>query len=206
MGNYVFDTDFLFEQLERDSQTQGSERDFGKDIIPAIINNHEVYAFEFSKNAKNDSYWRDVGTLDSYWEANMELVAPVPALNIYDNDWPIWTYQEQLPPAKFVMESEENRGEALNSVVSGGCIVSGSTLIQSVCFSNVRIKSGSSVEQSVILPGVTIGKNVKIKKAIVDRGCVIPDDMVIGHNHDDDRKQGFRVSENGVVLVTKDYL
>ncbi|MBF7072949.1 glucose-1-phosphate adenylyltransferase [Glaciecola sp. MH2013] len=204
MGNYVFDTDFLFEQLERDSQTQGSERDFGKDIIPAIIDNHDVYAFEFSKSSKNASYWRDVGTLDSYWEANMELVAPVPALNIYDKDWPIWTYQEQLPPAKFVMESDDNRGEALNSVVSGGCIVSGSTLIKSVCFSNVRIQSGSAVEQSVLLPGVTIGKNTKIRKAIVDRGTIIPDNFVIGHNHDEDRKRGFRVSENGVVLVTKD--
>ncbi|MDT0581323.1 MULTISPECIES: glucose-1-phosphate adenylyltransferase [Alteromonadaceae] len=203
MGNYVFDTDFLFEQLERDSQTKGSERDFGKDIIPALIDKHDVYAFEFSKSSKNDSYWRDVGTLDSYWEANMELVAPVPALNIYDKEWPIWTYQEQLPPAKFVMESETNRGEALNSVVSGGCIVSGSTLVKTVCFSNVRVKSGSTVDQSVILPGVTIGTDCKIRKAIIDRGCVIPDNTVIGHNHDEDRARGFRVSENGVVLVTK---
>jgi glucose-1-phosphate adenylyltransferase len=203
MGNYVFDTDFLFEQLERDSQTKGSERDFGKDIIPALIDKHDVYAFEFSKSSKNESYWRDVGTLDSYWEANMELVAPVPALNIYDKEWPIWTYQEQLPPAKFVMESETHRGEALNSVVSGGCIVSGSTLAKTVCFSNVRVKSGSNVEESVILPGVTIGTDCKIRKAIIDRGCVIPDNTVIGHNHDEDRARGFRVSDNGVVLVTK---
>ena len=203
MGNYVFDTDFLFEQLERDSQTKGSERDFGKDIIPALIDKHDVYAFEFSKSSKNESYWRDVGTLDSYWEANMELVAPVPALNIYDKEWPIWTYQEQLPPAKFVMESETHRGEALNSVVSGGCIVSGSTLAKTVCFSNVRVKSGSNVEESVILPGVTIGTDCKIRKAIIDRGCVIPDNTVIGHNHDEDRSRGFRVSDNGVVLVTK---
>ncbi|MFT4746867.1 MAG: glucose-1-phosphate adenylyltransferase, partial [Congregibacter sp.] len=203
MGNYVFDTDFLFEQLERDSQQKGSERDFGKDIIPAIIDNHDVYAFEFSKSSKDDSYWRDVGTLDSYWEANMELVTPVPALNIYDKQWPIWTYQEQLPPAKFVMESNENRGEALNSVVSGGCIISGATLVESVCFSNVRVKSGSRVEQTVILPEVTIGAGSRIRKAIIDRGCQIPEGTVIGHNHDDDRARGFRVSENGVVLVTK---
>lgn len=203
MGNYVFDTAFLFEQLERDSQTKGSERDFGKDIIPAIIDNHDVYAFEFSKSSKNDSYWRDVGTLDSYWEANMELVAPVPALNLYDKQWPVWTYQEQLPPAKFVMESAENRGDALNSVVSGGCIISGATLIESICFSNVRVSSGSKVEQTVILPEVTIGANCKIKKAIIDRGCHIPEGTTIGHNHDDDRSRGFRVSENGVVLVTK---
>jgi glucose-1-phosphate adenylyltransferase len=203
MGNYVFDTDFLFQVLEQDSQTTGSERDFGKDIIPAIIDNHDVYAFEFSKSSKNDTYWRDVGTLDSYWEANMELVAPVPALNIYDKEWPIWTYQEQLPPAKFVMENSENRGDALNSVVSGGCIVSGATLSESICFSNVRVNSGSLVEQTVILPEVTIGAGSKIRKAIIDRGCQIPAGTTIGHDHEHDRARGFRVSENGVVLVTK---
>lgn len=206
MGNYVFDTDFLFEVLERDSQTTGSERDFGKDIIPAIIDNHDVYAFEFSKSSKNDSYWRDVGTLDSYWEANMELVAPVPALNIYDKQWPIWTYQEQLPPAKFVKENNENRGDALNSVVSGGCIISGATLTESICFSNVRVNSGSLVEQTVVLPEVTIGAGSKIRKAIIDRGCQIPEGTIIGHDHDDDRARGFRVSENGVVLITKSEL
>jgi glucose-1-phosphate adenylyltransferase len=206
MGNYVFDTDFLFEILEKDSRTTGSERDFGKDIIPSIIDNHDVYAFEFSKSSKNDSYWRDVGTLDSYWEANMELVAPVPALNIYDKEWPIWTYQEQLPPAKFVMENHENRGDALNSVVSGGCIISGATLTESVCFSNVRVNSGSLVQQSVILPAVTIGAGSKIKKAIIDRGCQIPAGTTIGYDHESDRARGFRVSENGVVLVTKEHL
>lgn len=206
MGNYVFDTDFLFEQLKRDSETKGSERDFGKDIIPAIINNHDVYAFEYSKSTKNDSYWRDVGTLDSYWEANMELVAPVPALNIYDKEWPVWTYQEQLPPAKFVWENEEQRGEAFNSVVSGGCIVSGATLRNTICFSNVRIESASLVEETVVLPEVTIGANCRIKKAIIDRGCSIPPGTQVGYNHDEDRKRGFRVSENGVVLVTKDNL
>jgi glucose-1-phosphate adenylyltransferase len=133
----------------------------------------------------------------------MELVTPVPALNIYDKQWPIWTYQEQLPPAKFVMESPEKRGDALNSVVSGGCIISGSTLIQSVCFSNVRVNSGSLVEQTVILPEVTIGANCRIKKAIIDRGCQIPEGATIGHDHDLDRERGFRVSESGVVLITK---
>jgi len=206
MGNYVFDTDFLFEQLERDSQTQGSERDFGKDIIPAIIEHHDVYAFEFSKSSKNDSYWRDVGTLDSYWEANMELVAPVPALNIYDKQWPIWTYQEQLPPAKFVWQNDQRRGEAFNSVVSGGCIVSGATLRNTICFSNVRVESGSVVEEAVVLPEVTIGADCRIKRVIIDRGCTIRAGTQIGYNHDEDRKRGFRVSENGVVLVTKDNL
>ena len=206
MGNYVFDTEFLLEQLERDSKTKGSERDFGKDIIPAIIEENDVYAFDFSKSSKNDSYWRDVGTLDSYWEANMELVAPVPALNIYDKKWPIWTYQEQLPPAKFVWEAEDRRGEAFNSVVSGGCIISGATLRNTICFSNVRIESASLVEEAVVLPEVTIGANCRIKKVIIDRGCNIPAGTQIGYNHSEDEKRGFRVSENGVVLVTKDNL
>ena len=206
MGNYVFDTEFLLEQLERDSQTTGSERDFGKDIIPAIIDNHDVYAFEFSNNSMNENYWRDVGTLDSYWEANMELVAPVPALNIYDKSWPIWTYQEQLPPAKFVWENAHNRGEAFNSVVSGGCIISGSTLRNTICFSNVRISSGALVEESVVLPEVEVGPGCQLRKTIIDRGCHIPAGTVIGHDHDHDRARGFRVSERGVVLVTKSFL
>lgn len=206
MGNYVFDTEFLIEQLEQDSQNPNSDHDFGKDIIPSIINNHKVCAFDFKKSAKNHSYWRDVGTLDSYWEANMELVSPVPELNLYDKRWPIWTYQEQLPPAKFVWEHENSPGEALNSLVSGGCIISGASVKQSICFSNVTVKSASVVSESVLLPEVEVGKNCVIKKAILDRGCIIPDGTIIGEDHDKDIERGFRVSENGVVLVTPEML
>ncbi|GLR70168.1 glucose-1-phosphate adenylyltransferase [Agaribacter marinus] len=206
MGNYVFDTDFLFEHLERDASTSDSAHDFGKDIIPSIIDKHKVLAFDFRKSAKNDAYWRDVGTLDSFWDANMELVAPIPELNLYDKTWPIWTYQEQLPPAKFVWEEEDRRGEALNSVVSGGCIISGATLRRSICFSNVRVKSYSVVEEAVVLPNVEIGRRCRIKKAIIDRGCNIPDDMIIGIDHEKDKARGFRVSSGGVVLVTREML
>jgi glucose-1-phosphate adenylyltransferase len=206
MGNYVFDTEFLFEQLEKDGANPDSDHDFGKDIIPSIIDNYKVFAFDFRKSAKNDAYWRDVGTLDSYWDANMELVAPIPELNLYDKNWPIWTYQEQLPPAKFVWEQEDRRGEALNSVVSGGCIISGATLRRTICFSNVRVKSYSIMEETVALPGGEVGQNCHIRKAILDRGCHIPDNTQIGINHDEDRARGFRVSEGGVVLVTREML
>ncbi|MET1218421.1 MAG: glucose-1-phosphate adenylyltransferase [Glaciecola sp.] len=205
MGNYIFDTEFLFEQLEKDKANSDSQRDFGKDIIPSIINEHKVNAFEFGNGEKNN-YWRDVGTIDSFWQANMELVEPVPALNLYDEEWPIWTYQEQLPPAKFVWDKENRRGEAVNSVVSGGCIISGSKLQRSLCFSNVRVHSYSYIEEAVILPNVDIGRHCTIKKAVIDRGCVIPEGMEIGVNHDEDRARGFRVSSAGVVLVTPDML
>jgi glucose-1-phosphate adenylyltransferase len=206
MGNYVFDTDFLLEQLEKDSKNPDSDHDFGKDIIPNIIDNFKVCAFDFKKSAKNESYWRDVGTLDSFWEANMELVAPIPELSLYDKLWPIWTYQEQLPPAKFVWEEDDRRGEALNSLVSGGCIISGATLRRSVCFSNVKVMSYSQVDDSVILPDVEVGPGCTIKKAIIDRGCIIPKDTQIGVDHGFDKQRGFRVSEGGVVLVTREML
>ena len=205
MGNYIFDTEFLFEQLEKDKENANSQRDFGKDIIPEIIKHQKVNAFEFGNGEKNN-YWRDVGTIDSFWQANMELVEPVPALNLYDAEWPIWTYQEQLPPAKFVWDKDGRRGEAVNSVVSGGCIISGSHLRQSLCFSNVRVHSYSTIEEAVILPNVEIGRHCKIKKVVLDRGCVIPEGMEIGIDHEQDRARGFRVSESGVVLVTPDML
>ncbi|GAA0857280.1 glucose-1-phosphate adenylyltransferase [Aliiglaciecola litoralis] len=206
MGNYVFDTEFLFEQLKRDSETSSSERDFGKDIIPAIIKDHPVYAYAFDESDQREVYWRDVGTLDSFWMANMELVQPVPALNLYDKRWPIWTYQEQLPPAKFVWEEDNRRGSAINSVVSGGCIISGATVRKTVCFSNVRVHSYSEVEESVVLPDVEIKRNCRIRRAIIDRGCIIPEGMVIGHSKQDDEARGFRVTEKGVVLVTREML
>ncbi|BCV57247.1 glucose-1-phosphate adenylyltransferase [Shewanella algae] len=207
MGNYVFNTEFLFEQLKKDAQNADSNRDFGKDIIPAIIEKHRVYAYPFRSAFPNEqAYWRDVGTLDSFWQANMELLSPTPALNLYDAKWPIWTYQEQLPPAKFVFDDDDRRGMALDSVVSSGCIISGATVRHCVLFNEVRVCSYSEVEDSVILPDVVLLRHCRIRKAIIDRGCIIPEGMEIGFNHDHDRAKGFRVSENGVVLVTRDML
>lgn len=207
MGNYVFNTEFLFEQLKKDAQNADSNRDFGKDIIPAIIEKHRVYAYPFRSAFPNEqAYWRDVGTLDSFWQANMELLSPTPALNLYDAKWPIWTYQEQLPPAKFVFDDDDRRGMALDSVVSSGCIISGATVRHCVLFNEVRVCSYSEVEDSVILPDVVVLRHCRIRKAIIDRGCIIPEGMEIGFNHDQDRAKGFRVSENGVVLVTRDML
>ncbi len=204
MGNYVFNTEFLFEQLEKDAAEEGSSGDFGNDIIPRIIESHRVFAFPFKDpDSDKQPYWRDVGTLDSFWEANMELVAPEPQLNMYDEQWPIWTFQEQTAPAKFVFDDEGRCGAAIDSTVSGGVVISGSTVKRSLVFSKVRVHSYCRIDDSVILPAVTIGRNCKIKKAILDRGCIIPEGMEIGLNHDQDRKNGFRVTDKGVVLVTR---
>ncbi|MBT8145881.1 MAG: glucose-1-phosphate adenylyltransferase, partial [Gammaproteobacteria bacterium] len=207
MGNYVFNADFLFEQLRHDSQDQSSEHDFGKNIIPSIINEHRVYAYQFvDPDADVKPYWRDVGTLDSYWKANMELVQPTPPLNLYDRQWPIWTFQEQLPPAKFVFDDEQRRGQALDSMVAGGVIISGATVRGSVVFSSVRVNSYSSIEDSVILPEVNVGRSVRLNKVIVDRACSIPEGLTIGFDPDEDRRNGFRVTDGGVTLVTLEML
>lgn len=205
MGIYVFSAAFLYEQLIHDADDPKSEHDFGKDIIPQIINKYRVYAHRFTDSCvrgdKSDYYWRDVGTVDAYWEANIELTKVTPELNLYDSDWPIWTYQEQLPPAKFVFNNEGRRGAATDSLVSGGCIISGSNINRSVLFSNVRVHSFSSIEDSVILPQVEIGRNVKLKRVVIDKGAVIPDGMKIGFDLELDRKR-FHVSEKGITLVT----
>lgn len=205
MGIYVFSAAFLYEQLIRDADDPKSEHDFGKDIIPQIIKKYRVYAHRFTDSCvggdKGDYYWRDVGTVDAYWEANMELTKVTPELNLYDGDWPIWTYQEQLPPAKFVFNNEGRRGTATDSLVSGGCIISGSNINQSVLFSNVRVHSFSTIEDSVILPQVEIGRNVKLRRVVIDKGTTIPEGMEIGFDLALDRKR-FHVSEKGIVLVT----
>lgn len=207
MGNYVFNTEFLFEQLKKDAETFDSGRDFGHDIIPRVIEKHNVYAFPFRDHETNgQAYWRDVGTLDSFWEANMELVDPVPPMNMYDERWPIWTYQEQLAPAKFVFNDDTRRGMAVDSVVSGGCIISGSSVNRSVLFSKVRVHSYSHVDECVVLPGAIINRHCKIRRAIIDRSCVIPEGMVIGYDPAQDEANGFRITKNGVVLVTRDML
>jgi len=209
MGIYVFNAAFLYEQLIRDADDPNSTHDFGHDIIPYLISKYRVYAHRFADSCVNSTegqhYWRDVGTIDAYWEANMELTKVVPDLNMYDKEWPIWTYQEQLPPAKFVFDEEDRRGKAVDALVSGGCIISGSCVKRSLLFSDVRVNSYSFIEESVILPKVDIGRYVTIKRAVIDKGCTIPDGMQIGVNHDEDRKRFF-VSDKGITLVTPDML
>lgn len=209
MGIYVFNAAFLYEQLTRDSMDHSSAHDFGQNLIPYLISKYRVYAHRFTDScvgaADDNYYWRDVGTVDAYWEANMELTKVIPELNLYDRNWPIWTYQEQLPPAKFVFDNEERCGHAVDSMVSGGCIISGARVTRSVLFSDVRVNSYSNVEDAVILPKVDIGRYVTLKRVIVDKGTRIPDGMEIGINAEQDRKQ-FYVSEKGITLVTADML
>ena len=207
MGNYLFNTEFLFDVLEEDAQDPNSTHDFGNDIIPKIIEKHKVLAFPFRDPVtKERAYWRDVGTLDSYWEANMELRSTHPELDLYDPKWPTWTYQPQLPPAKFVHNDDDRRGMAVDSTISGGCIVSGSKIIDSLLFSNVRVHSYSEIEASVLLPEVVINRNCKIRRAIIDRGCEVPEGSVIGHDVEQDKANGYRVTEKGLVLVTRKML
>jgi glucose-1-phosphate adenylyltransferase len=206
MGIYVFNRGFLFEQLVRDADIPQSTHDFGKDIIPSVIKKYRVLTYPFrDPETGKQAYWRDVGTIDAFWEANLELIGVTPELNLYDKSWPIWTYQEQLPPAKFVFDDEDRRGMAVDSMVSGGCIISGATVRHSLLFSNVRVNSYTAVNDSVILPDVDIGRNCQISSAVIDRGCHIPEGTVIGENPDLDAKR-FHVSSRGVVLVTPEML
>ncbi len=206
MGIYVFNTPFLREQLIRDATTAASSHDFGHDIIPRAIAEHRVYAYPFrDPGSGRQAYWRDVGTVEAFWEANLELVDVTPELNLYDPDWPIWTYQEQLPPAKFIFDDDRRRGLAVNSMVSGGCIISGASVRHSLLFSNVRVDEHSTVEDSVVLPDVRIGRGCRIRKVVIDRGCYIPDGTVIGEDHARDTSR-FAVTPGGVVLVTPDML
>ena len=201
MGIYVFDREFLIERLEEDAANPDSQNDFGKNIIPDSIGRHRVFAYPFHNvKTRAQSYWRDVGTVDAYFRANLELIYVRPELNLYDDAWPIWTYQEQLPPAKFVLDDSGRTGMATNSMVSGGCIVSGAYVRQSMLFSSVTIDEGSEIIQAVVLPQVEIGKHCRITRAIIDKRCVIPDGTVIGEDHAEDAKR-FKVTGEGVVLV-----
>ena len=203
MGNYIFNTEFLYEQLIRDADMPGSGHDFGNDIIPSIIDKYQVYAFPFrDPDTGEQAYWRDVGTLDAYWEANMELVSIVPQLDLYDRDWPILTEQIQAPPAKFVFNQSDRCGQATDSMVSAGCIISGASIEKSLIFNNCKIHSYSSIVESLILPECEVLDGCTIHRAILDRGCVIAEGTEIGVNHDEDRARGFRVSEGGITLVT----
>lgn len=207
MGIYVFNSEFLFEQLIRDADTPDSSHDFGKDIIPNIISAYRIMAYPFQGIPGDDrSYWRDVGTVDAYWQANQELIGVTPPINLYDASWPIWTYQSQLPPAKFVFDDHQRRGMAVDSMVSSGCVVSGAQVRHTLLFSNVRVNSYTYIQDSVILPNVNIGRNCKIHRSIIDRSCRVPEGFTLGLDPEADAARGFHVSEGGVTLVTPEML
>lgn len=209
MGIYVFNAEFLYQQLIRDHNISESSHDFGKDLIPYMVPRHRIFAHRFYNSCVNTAsgipYWRDVGTIDAFWEANLDLISVTPQLNLYDADWPIWTHQEQLPPAKFVFDDNDRRGQALDSSVSGGCIISGSTVRRSMLFSNVKVNSYSVIEDSVILPNVEIRRNARLRRVVVEKRCVIPEGLMVGYNKEEDR-QRFRVTEKGVTLITPEML
>ncbi len=201
MGIYVFNSDFLIKTLEADAADPESDHDFGKNIIPDSIRDCQVFAYPFHDvKTRAQSYWRDVGTIDAYYRANLELIDVRPELNLYDSQWPIWTYQEQLPPAKFILDDPGRTGRATNSMVSGGCIVSGASVRQSLLFSSVHVNEGTELLRTVVLPEAHIGKKCRISRAIIDKRCRIPDHTVIGEDHADDARR-FTVTEEGIVLV-----
>jgi glucose-1-phosphate adenylyltransferase len=206
MGIYVFEVELLMAELERDARDPDSAHDFGKSIIPRALKNRRVFAYPFEDvETKAQAYWRDVGTVDAYYSANMELIHVTPELNLYDDAWPIWTYQEHVPSAKFVLDEEGRRGIAINSMVAGGCIVSGAEVRESVLFFGVTVDEATSVFRSVVLPNVMIGRSCRIRDAIIDEGCRIPHGMVIGYDKAADRER-FLVTDSGIVLVTRDML
>jgi len=210
MGIYVFSAEYLYQLLEDDAADPDSNHDFGKEIVPRAVREGQAIAHPFSMSAianppYSKAYWRDVGTVEAYWAANLDLASTTPELNMYDRHWPIWTYQEQLPPAKFVHNTEGRRGMAIESLVSGGCIVSGATVCNSVLFSNVLVRSFSELDQCVVLPDVQINRRCRIRKAVIDRRCRLPEGLVIGEDPELDAKRFYR-SPNGVVLVTRQML
>ena len=206
MGIYVFGLDYLREVLKRDAGNPDSAHDFGRNIIPEAIAGRGVYAYPFQSVATEaQAYWRDVGTVDAFYDANMELVFVSPELNLYDAEWPIWTYQEQTPCAKFVLDEDGRRGVAINSMVAGGCIISGAQVRESLLFFNVTVDERTEIYRSVVMPRVTVGKACHISRAIIDEGCHIPDGTVIGSDPARDAEH-FHVTARGVVLVTEDML
>jgi len=210
MGVYVFSARALYAELERDHRDATSSHDFGKDVIPHLVNRGLAVAHSFEESCvkttpEAEAYWRDVGTIDSYWSANLDLVSPVPSLDIYDPNWPMWTYQQQLPPAKFIFDDDDRRGMAVDSMVSGGCIISGAAVKRSLLFSNCRINSHARTSGAVLLPEVEVARRARLTDVVVDRGCYIPEDLVIGEDAELDAKRFYR-SEKGIVLVNADML
>ncbi len=207
MGIYVFHTKFLFEALKRDAADTSSSRDFGKDIIPWIVKNGKAVAHRFTNSCvrsdfENEAYWRDVGTIEAYWQANIDLTAVLPELDIYDKSWPIWTYAEITPPAKFVHDDEDRRGSAISSVVAGDCIISGSTLHRSLLFTGVRANSYSRLEDAVVLPNVRIGRRAQLRNVVIDSNVTIPEGLVVGEDPEVDATR-FRRTGNGICLITQ---
>ncbi|WP_455818356.1 glucose-1-phosphate adenylyltransferase [Pseudomonas cerasi] len=210
MGIYVFDAEYLFGLLEVDQALPESSHDFGKDLLPKIVASGEALAHSFSLSCVQhdetaEPYWRDVGTLEAYWKANLDLASVMPELDMYDSTWPIRTHMEPLPPAKFVQDRSGSHGMTMNSLVSGGCIISGSVVVNSVLFSRVRINSFCNIESSVLLPDVEVGRSCRLRRCVIDRACVLPEGTVIGENPDDDARRFYR-SEEGIVLVTRTML
>ena len=210
MGIYIFNAPYLYRLLEEDARNHDSSHDFGKDLIPRAVAEGQAQAHPFSLSAIttppfSGPYWRDVGTIDAYWAANLDLASTTPALNMYDKDWPIWTYQEQLAPAKFVHDEDGRRGMAVDSLVSGGCIVSGSVIRNSVLFSSILVRSYCEISEAVVLPDVQINRHCRLRKVVIDRGCKLPEGLVIGEDADLDARR-FHRTEGGVVLVTQQML
>jgi glucose-1-phosphate adenylyltransferase len=212
MGIYVFRTEFLINELERDANDPASDHDFGKNIIPYLVKHGKAVAHRFPTSCVRsgeefspEPYWRDVGTIDAYWQANIDLTDFTPALDLYDREWPIWTYAEVTPPAKFIHDEEARRGMAISSMVSGGCIISGSKIHQSLLFTGVHSHSFSELEQVVALPDARINRNARLKKVVIDRGVEIPEGLVVGEDPEDDARR-FRRSEGGVCLITQPML
>ncbi len=210
MGIYVFDADYLYALLEDDDTDPNSSHDFGKDILPRVTQAGEAFAHPFplscvQSDPDSPVYWRDVGTLDAYWKANLDLASVTPELDMYDQRWPIRTHMESLPPAKFVQDRSGSHGMTLNSLVSGGCIISGSVVVQSVLFPRVRVNSFCNIDSSVLLPDVNIGRSCRLRRCVIDRACVLPEGMVIGENAQEDARRFYR-SEEGIVLVTREML
>ncbi len=207
MGIYVFDTSYLFELLKQDNVNADSSHDFGKDLIPWVVRHGKAVAHRFSSSCvrsqqESQAYWRDVGTVDAYWEANIDLTTVVPSLDLYDQEWPIWTYSELTPPAKFVHDEEGRRGTAINSLVSGGCIISGAKLTRSLLFTGVKVHSYASLEGAVVMPYADIGRHARLRNVVIDRGVKIPKGLVVGEDPVLDA-QRFRRTERGTVLITQ---
>ena len=210
MGIYVFNAQFLYDALARDLADPASSHDFGRDIIPRAVNSGEAVAHPFGSScvmggASQEPYWRDVGTIDAYWEANIDLTAVEPSLDMYDRTWPILTYQEQLPPAKFVFNEDGRRGTALDSLVSGGCIISGATVEKSLLFSRCRVNSYCTLREAVLLPEVNVGRRTRLTRVVIDHGCNIPEGTVIGEDPLEDARR-FERTDGGVTLVTREML
>jgi glucose-1-phosphate adenylyltransferase len=206
MGIYVFSYDYLAGVLNADAARPDSSHDFGHDILPAAVHRDRVQAYVFQDaETKVQYYWRDVGNVDAFYEANIDLTRPQPELDLYDTNWPIWTYQEQLPPAKFIPDARGRRGQAIGSMVSGGCVIEGAVVRDSLLFSNVKVGEKSMLEGTILLPDARVGRNCTLRRVVVDENCVIPDGTTIGENHDEDQKRFF-LTRRGIVLVTREML